>query len=340
MDFSESSDITRRRAVQTIVGGAVVGTIGTGGVSATNHIDTTVVMENVGASAWTVDTIDGTALTADTNTDNPELTFTETDRRFRFENNGYPSHPLAFRDEEGTALLSQSTTGLFNTDSDVNWVDDDDAVAFTLTGELASEVADYRCTVHSAMVGAVTIDGPIVNYTPETGSVSFTTPDDGSVVTAPVSFEMTAENFTVESASNGVRDGAGHLHILIDQPAVEPGEAIPNNESNGYYHYGDGSTSAEIDLQPGRYTARVQAGDAKHRAYDLTDTVQLAVETNDAPADPKARALRIADVNDASELTQDDVTAAITRFNRGQMINGVVVTQDDVTTVITLFRRS
>lgn len=340
MGTEESQNITRRIAIQTIAGGAVVGAVSTDDVSAASHVDTTVAINNVGASAWTVDTINGTGLTADTNTENPTLTLTETDHRYRFENGGYPSHPLAFRNDEGTALLSQSTTGSFETDSAVNWVDDGDTVAFTLTDDLASEMADYRCTVHSSMVGTVTVDEPTVDYTPNVGSVSFTTPDDGAVVTTPVSFEMTASNFTVEPASNGVRDGAGHLHILVDQPAIEPGVAIPNNEANGYYHYGDGSTSAEIALQPGAHTVRVQAGDAMHRAYDLTDTVQLTVEASDAPADPEARALQIADVNDPSELTQDDVTATITRFERGEAVDGVAVTQDDVTTVITLFERN
>lgn len=339
MGAEESSDITRRRAIQIIGGSAVAGTVGTDGVSAAGHVDTTVAIDNVGASAWSINSVDGMGLTTDTNSENPDLTFTETGHRYRFENGGYPSHPLAFRDDEGVALLSQSTTGSFETDSDVNWVDDGDAVVFTLTDDLASEMADYRCTVHSAMVGTATVDAPTVDYTPDTGSVSFTTPDDGAAVTTPVSFEMTASNFTVEPASSGVRDGAGHLHILVDQPAIEPGVAIPNNEANGYYHYGDGSTSAEIDLQPGAHTIRVQAGDAMHRAYDLTDTIQLTAEASDAPTDPEARALQIAGVNDSSELTQNDVTATITRFERGEAVDGVAVTQDDVTTVVTLFER-
>ena len=45
-------------------------------------------------------------------------------------------------------------------------------------------------------------------------------------------------------------------------------------------------------------------------------------------------------MNNASELTQDDVTAAITRFERNESANGVDPTQDDVTTVITLFERN
>jgi hypothetical protein len=202
-------------------------------------------------------------------------------------NNGYPNHPLQFENANGDTLLSQQegVTGSFEDSSDVNWVDSGESLEFTLSTDLATEIDTYRCTVHSGrMFGSITAELPA--YAGTNGSVSFTTPDNGATVTAPVSFNMTSNNFTVESASNGVRDGAGHLHILVDQPALEAGEVIPFNTDNGYYHYGGGQTSAEIDLDPGDHTVRVQAGDAKHRAYDLTDSIELTVEP---PADPVAR---------------------------------------------------
>jgi hypothetical protein len=59
-----------------------------------------------------------------------------------------------------------------------------------------------------------------------------------------------------------------------------------------------------------------------------------------APDDPTQRALQITGKSDPSELTQNDVTAVITRFNRGQSVNNVTVTQDDVTATITLFERN
>ena len=59
-----------------------------------------------------------------------------------------------------------------------------------------------------------------------------------------------------------------------------------------------------------------------------------------APTDPEARVLQIADVNESANLTQDDVSNVITRFERGESVNGVTVTQDDVTTMVTLFERS
>ena len=138
---------------------------------------------------------------------------------------------------------------------------------------------------------------------------------------------MAAENFTVEAASNGVRDGAGHLHILVDQPAVEPGAVIPNNEPNGYYHYGDGSTTAEISLEPGTHTVRVQAGDAKHRAYDLTDTIQVTAEQ---PADPVDRF----DANGDGSITATELGDAVTEFGRGNL------TASELGDVVTRFGQS
>lgn len=281
------SGITRRMIIKTVAGGAAVAVAGSTAVTGTDHVDAVVDVTNIGASAWEVTAVSGSDVSATTGVDNPEITFSAIGSRYRFNNSGHPNHPLEFRDDSENVLLSQSSSGTFNGDSAVNWVDSGDTVEFTLTSELAAEMAEYRCTVHvNAMNGSVTIDTPVVDYTPEAGSVSFTSPSDGASVSSPVSFNMTAENFTIESASNGVRDGAGHLHILVDQPALNPGEVIPNNEPEGYYHYGDGSTSAEIELEPGEHTVRVQAGDAKHRAYDLTDTIQLTVEP---PADSVSR---------------------------------------------------
>jgi hypothetical protein len=286
-------DVTRRSAIKSIIGYLTIGATGSkiNSISATTDIDATITMDNVGRTAYEVSSVSGTNVSAETGINNPEITFTATGTRYRIENNGHPNHPLEFQDENGTILLSQDDSGSFDDDDAVNWVNNGDSIEFTLTSQLSTQIATYRCTVHSnSMVGDITVDTPMVDYTPNTGSVSFTTPADGATATTPVSFEMTAENFTVEAASNGVRDGAGHLHILVDQPAIEPGEVIPNNEPNGYYHYGDGSTSAEIDLEPGTHTVRVQAGDAKHRAYDLTDTIEITAkepqETTDNPELP------------------------------------------------------
>lgn len=69
-------------------------------------------------------------------------------------------------------------------------------------------------------------------------------------------------------------------------------------------------------------------------------TATLTIEDDSVPTDPTERVLQITGKSDPSQLTQNDVTATITRFNRGQSVNGVTVTQNDVTAMITLFERN
>jgi hypothetical protein len=77
--------------------------------------------------------------------------------------------------------------------------------------------------------------------------------------------------------------------------------------------------------------------------YTDASMTTLSTESDDsteAPTDPTQRVLQITGKQTESELTQDDVTATITRFNRGQTVNNIDIIQDDVTATITLFERN
>lgn len=115
---------------------------------------TRVVVNNVGASAWEVTT--DTAVAAN-GTENPTLTL-QVGTRYVFENRGWSAHPLAFRGG-GSALLSQDGDGSYESDAAVDWRDDGDEVAFTLTSSLADDLDTYVCTVHGGMRGDVTTEG-------------------------------------------------------------------------------------------------------------------------------------------------------------------------------------
>lgn len=106
------------------------------------------------------------------------------------------------------------------------------------------------------------------------GSVSITAPAEGALVSRPVEVRMGADEFDVEAAG-AVRNGAGHLHLMIDVECVEPGSVIPSDAS--HLHYGDGSTTAVLDLEPGEHTLCIQAGDGVHTALALTDGVTFTV---------------------------------------------------------------
>ncbi len=107
-------------------------------------------------------------------------------------------------------------------------------------------------------------------------SVELVEPDDGAEVASPVHLEMAAEGFTIEPAAQGVREGAGHFHVMVDVGCVEPGQPIPV-DTPGYNHFGMGQTEADLELAPGEHTLCLQAGNGGHIATDLTDEVTITV---------------------------------------------------------------
>lgn len=110
----------------------------------------------------------------------------------------------------------------------------------------------------------------------EEASVAFAGIEDGAEVTSPVAVEFEATDFTIEPAGDGtINEGAGHMHVMIDVPCVEVGEVIPSDDD--HLHFGDGSTSAELELEPGEHTLCLQAGNGAHEALDLTDEITITV---------------------------------------------------------------
>ena len=106
-------------------------------------------------------------------------------------------------------------------------------------------------------------------------SVSFASPADGETVSSPVSVEMQAEGFEVAPAEEST-EGQGHFHVMVDTECVGEGETIPNDET--HLHFGDGSTTTEIELEPGEHTLCLQAGNATHSAFGTTDQISITVE--------------------------------------------------------------
>ena len=115
-----------------------------------------------------------------------------------------------------------------------------------------------------------------VEYGDPDGEVSFVEPEDGEEVSSPVEIELEAEDFEVRPEGDAPREGAGHLHVLIDEEPVEPGEPIPFEEE--YVHYGEGELEDELELEPGEYELVCQASDDAHVAYDLTDEISITVD--------------------------------------------------------------
>lgn len=116
---------------------------------------------------------------------------------------------------------------------------------------------------------------------PADGQATFVSPTDGDTVTSPFSVEMEATDVEIVPA-DAVAPGEGHFHIVVDAGCVEDGEAIPgpgdDAQADGYYHFGDGSTETELDLEPGEHELCLQLGDGEHHAFGGTDVITVTVE--------------------------------------------------------------
>jgi len=111
-------------------------------------------IDNEGISAWVV-AADGSGSVAPTGERNPTMTF-EVGTRYVIENDGWSAHPFALRRADDTPLLSQDADGTFEDGAAVEWRDDGETLAFTVTDGLADELDYYICTVHSSMRGDAT----------------------------------------------------------------------------------------------------------------------------------------------------------------------------------------
>lgn len=89
---------------------------------------------------------------------------------------------------------------------------------------------------------------------------------DGAEVESPFRVEMKTENLVVEPATNGITDGHGHFHIIVDSPM--PPTVAPIPKDSMHIHYGQGQTEAELDLPKGVHTLILQFAKGDHVPYD------------------------------------------------------------------------
>ena len=112
---------------------------------------------------------------------------------------------------------------------------------------------------------------------PENTVISFGNIQDGDMVQSPLKIEMNIEGMKVHPAGE-LLEGTGHHHLIIDNPPVETGIAVPADKN--HIHFGGGQTETEIELTPGTHTLTLQFADGLHRSYgealSLTITIEVA----------------------------------------------------------------
>lgn len=109
-------------------------------------------------------------------------------------------------------------------------------------------------------------------------NVFFITPEDGATVSNPVTIEFGVEGMDIVPA--GVDEKySGHHHLLIDTELPPLDQPIPADPY--HIHFGDGSTSTELELEPGEHTLLLLLGDHMHIPHDppvSSPTITITVE--------------------------------------------------------------
>ncbi|KAG2447178.1 hypothetical protein HYH02_007921 [Chlamydomonas schloesseri] len=88
---------------------------------------------------------------------------------------------------------------------------------------------------------------------------------NGVTVSSPVHIDFTVSGLSVKPAAEGLQEGTGHHHLLIDVAAPPAGEAIPFDDA--HKHFGKGQTGVDLELAPGKHTLTLQFANALHESY-------------------------------------------------------------------------
>jgi len=112
--------------------------------------------------------------------------------------------------------------------------------------------------------------------------VFFVAPEDGEAISVdvPVVFEFGSENFeigAVPETVEQVREAVGHYHLGVDAECLPAGEIVP--QADPWIHFGDGSNTIEMSLEPGEHIFSVQMADDEHRTIEgLCETITVMLE--------------------------------------------------------------
>ncbi len=114
---------------------------------------------------------------------------------------------------------------------------------------------------------------------PETARAYIISPQDGAVVSSPVTVVFGLEGMGVAPAGVDAAN-TGHHHLLIDVedlPALD--QPIPADDQ--HRHFGGGQTQTTIELSPGTHTLQLLLGDRLHLPHGkpvLSEKITITVE--------------------------------------------------------------
>lgn len=108
--------------------------------------------------------------------------------------------------------------------------------------------------------------------------VYFVAPQDKATVPQEFTVKMGVKGYELAPASEGLQEGTGHHHLIIDGGYMEKGEVIPFDDT--HVHFGKAQKEGTLKLTPGEHTLTLQFADAKHRSFGkkFAKTITVVVE--------------------------------------------------------------
>ncbi|HZW59281.1 MAG TPA: DUF4399 domain-containing protein [Woeseiaceae bacterium] len=127
---------------------------------------------------------------------------------------------------------------------------------------------------------ATTASEPAMSRTPSPpgARVYFVTPADGDVVSSPVHLEFGIQGMAVEPAGTQAKN-SGHHHVIVDTELPAMDAPIPADGQ--HIHFGDGSTSTDLELAPGKHTLQLLFADYRHVPHQppvASERITITVE--------------------------------------------------------------
>ena len=112
-------------------------------------------------------------------------------------------------------------------------------------------------------------------------SVFFTNVKDGDTVPSKFTYKFDVTGYTVSPAAEGLKEGTGHHHMIIDGPGAffTQGEAIPMDAT--HKHYGKAQSEGELELEPGKHKITLQFANAYHQSYGKEFAKTITVNVKD-----------------------------------------------------------
>lgn len=108
--------------------------------------------------------------------------------------------------------------------------------------------------------------------------VTITQPASMADVVSPVEICLETKGYTAEPAKNGVNEGKGHHHLIVNVNLPDLSQPVPKD--GNHIHMGDGSKCKKIELSSGMHTVQALFARGNHIPYDpaVTDSVVFFVK--------------------------------------------------------------